>query len=239
VIVIAVRTAEQVERALFDTDGVVSGLRSGSLVVLTSTVGVESARGLVARLREVGAGLVDAPISGSPARAAAGDLLVLASGSTGALAMAMPVLERLARKVVVVGDAPGDGQAVKIVNQLLCGVHIAAAAEALKLADALGLDLEKTLAALGEGAAASFMLGERGERIIAALRTGRSDFRSRLDIFDKDMELVTDAAMTSRLELHLAEAARELYRVAEHTGLGTADDSNVVLAIGSRGSGDG
>ena len=97
------------------------------------------------------------------------------------------------------GDKPGDGQALKTVNQLLCGVHIAAAAEALALADALGLDPAKRLEALEAGAAASFMLANRGPRILEAYADDGAEVLSRLDIFVKDMGIVSKAARAAGL----------------------------------------
>jgi 3-hydroxyisobutyrate dehydrogenase len=97
------------------------------------------------------------------------------------------VLDLLASKVVVVGPRPGDGQSMKTVNQLLCGVHIVAAAEALALAAGLGLDLPMVLDALSDGAAASFMLANRGPRIAEAIKGGNPDVLSAVAIFDKDM----------------------------------------------------
>ena len=131
VVVVAVRTLAHVESALFGPAGVARALGAGSVVVLTSTVGAPGARRVARGLEAGGIQLLDAPVSGGPARAASGDLLALLGGSAQAVARARPVIDLLASTVVVVGPDPGDGQAMKAVNQLLCGVHIAAAAEAL------------------------------------------------------------------------------------------------------------
>lgn len=235
VIVLAVRTAAQVDEALFgdgggdrDGDGGAAGaIGPEAIVVLTSTVGVDAARLLAERLGEHGIALLDAPVSGGPVRAGNGDLVAFLGGSDDAVARARPVLDRLASTIVGVGPEPGDGQAMKTVNQLLCGVHIAAAAEALALADSLGLDLERTLAAMGAGAAGSFMLENRGPRIIEALRDGDPEVLSRIDIFVKDMGLVADAARAGGIPAPLAGAAEQLYRLAASAGLSAADDSNL------------
>ena len=110
--------------------------------------------------------IVDAPVSGGAARAGQGDLLIMVSGSETALATVQPLLDVMARNAPVVGTEPGEGQKVKLVNQLLCGVHIAVAAEALAYAEALGLDAGATWEVLRHGAAASFMLDDRGARMI-------------------------------------------------------------------------
>ena len=144
------------------------------------------------------------------------------------------MLSRLSSTLTVVGDRPGDGQALKTVNQLLCGVHIAAAAEALALADALGLDTQRTLDALGAGAAASFMLANRGPRVLQAYDEGGAPVLSRLDIFVKDMGIVTKAARALKVATPVAAAAEQLYLVGEAHGLGEADDSAVIRVVAPR-----
>jgi 3-hydroxyisobutyrate dehydrogenase len=225
VVVLAVRTLGQVESALFGAGGAAAGLAPGSVVVLTSTVGVPGARRVAERLAGHGAELVDLPVSGGPKRAGDGDLLVLVGGSDTAVAAARPVIDLLASTVAVVGPNPGDGQAMKTVNQLLCGVHIAAAAEALALAKGLGLDPLVALSTLGAGAAESFMLANRGPRIVQCLDGEEPAVLSRLDIFVKDMGIVTDAGRANGVPTPLAAAAEQLYRLAEAAGLASSDDS--------------
>jgi 3-hydroxyisobutyrate dehydrogenase len=153
------------------------------------------------------------------------------AGRCAALAQVRPALELLASTITLVGDKPGDGQAMKTVNQLLCGVHIAAAAEALALADALGLDRTKTLAALEAGAAGSFMLSNRGPRMLEAYETEGAEVLSRLDIFVKDMGIVGKATRGLGLPSPLAAAAEQLYLLGQAQGLGAADDSAVITVI--------
>ncbi|MDQ0870735.1 3-hydroxyisobutyrate dehydrogenase [Arthrobacter sp. V1I9] len=172
-VLLAVRNGEQLNDVLFGGNGVASVLEPGAVVILGSTVGTEAIPATVAKLAEYGVELVDAPLSGGPKRAGEGDLLIVVGASPEAREKAAPALELLASTLTVVGDKPGDGQALKTVNQLLCGVHIAAAAEAMALADALGLDQAKTLAALEAGAAGSFMLSNRGPRIPRGVQRGR------------------------------------------------------------------
>jgi 3-hydroxyisobutyrate dehydrogenase len=231
VVLVAVRTLGQALECLFGLSGAAESLDDGAVVILTSTVGVEGAVDLEARLRSRGLQFVDAPVSGGAVRAGAGDLLVMASGRPAAVEAARPVLEALASALVVVGERAGDGQSMKVVNQLLCGVHIAAAAEALVLARALGIEPRAALEVLGGGAAQSFMLGDRGPRIAAQLAGEQPEVRSRLDIFVKDMGLVKDAAAAGGVELPVAAAALELYRLGEQRGLAAYDDSGVSLVI--------
>lgn len=233
VVLLAVRTLAQAEECLLGPGGAGESLAEAAVVILTSTVGVDGAVRLQEKLTTRGARFVDAPVSGGAARAGSGELLVMASGDGPAIEAARPVLSALASSLVIVGKRAGDGQAMKIVNQLLCGVHIAAAAEALVLADALGIEAPAALAVLGNGAAQSFMLGDRGPRIAAQLAGKQPEVRSRLDIFVKDLGLVNDAAATNRLALPVANAALELFTAGAESGLAAVDDSGVSLVLRS------
>jgi 3-hydroxyisobutyrate dehydrogenase len=227
---LAVRDQSQAESALFGDDGVVSSLKSGSPVILTSTVGPEAARTLADQLEQSGYPLIDAPISGGPARAGKGDLLIVVGAAEDALAVARPVLDHLASTLTIVGARPGDGQALKTINQLLAGVHIAAAAEAIALARGLGLDPEVVIRALSQGAAGSFMFSDRGPRMLQAYQGG-AEVKSRVDIFVKDMGIVTSVGRACHVPLPLAAAAEQLYLIAEAAGLGAQDDSTVVTVL--------
>ncbi len=230
VALLAVRDHLQAETALFGPDGVLSTLRPGSPVLLTSTVGPDAARELADRLEAAGFPLVDAPISGGPVRAGQGDLLVVVGATPEAQALAQPVLDALSSTLTLVGPRPGDGQALKAINQLLAGVHIAAAAEAIALARGLGLDPTVVIEALSRGAAGSFMFADRGPRMVQAY-TGGAEIKSRVDIFVKDMGIVTGVGRTAHVPLPLAAAAQQLYLIAEAAGLGAQDDSSVVTIL--------
>ena len=239
-VLVAVRTGEQLRELLFGGSGLAEHLADGAVVILTSTVGTDGIAEVADRLAASGAHLVDAPLSGGPVRAGDGDLLIVVGAEPAALETARPVLEQLASTLSIVGDKPGDGQALKTVNQLLCGVHIAAAAEALALADALGLDRERTLEALTAGAASSFMLGNRGPRALQAYDEQGAEVLSRLDIFVKDLGIVGDAARAHRLATPVAAAAEQLFLLGEAQGLGHLDDSAVIRVVAPtlRGEGD-
>lgn len=233
-VLLAVRNAAQLDDALYGADGIAAVLADGACVLLTSTVGIDAVGPVAQRLAAAGHHLVDAPISGGPVRAGQGDLLVTVGATDEAWAAARPVLDAMAGTLVRVGARPGDGQAMKTVNQLLCGVHIAAAAEALALADALGLDRAKALETLMAGAAASFMLGDRGPRILQAYDAGGAEVKSRLDIFVKDMGIVNRAAKDAHLATPIAAAAEQLYLIGEAAGLEASDDSSVVTVVAPR-----
>jgi 3-hydroxyisobutyrate dehydrogenase/putative dehydrogenase len=175
--------------------------------------------------------IVDAPVSGGVARAAAGDLLIMVGGAEHAVARVRPHLDALARSAPVVGPEPGDGQKVKLVNQLLCGIHIAAAAEGQAFAEALGLDARATWEVLRDGAAASFMLDDRGERMVDG---AFEEAKSALDIFVKDMGLVTSAAREHAYAAPMASAAERLYEAGRRAGLGRKDDASLIEVLRGR-----
>jgi 3-hydroxyisobutyrate dehydrogenase/putative dehydrogenase len=180
------------------------------------------------RLGERGLGLVDAPVSGGVARAGTGELLMMVSGAPEHIESASTLLDALSSRAPVVGSEPGQGQKVKLVNQLLCGVHIAAAAEALAFAGSLGLDARACWEVIRHGAAASFMLDDRGERM---LDEAFDDPKSAIDIFVKDMGLVVGTAETSGAWTPIAASAAELYRRGQAEGLGRKDDSALIDVI--------
>ena len=231
IVLLAVRNHEQLDAALFGDDGVASVLEAGSVVLLTSTVGIDAVRQVAAQLDDMGLHLVDAPVSGGPTRAGNGTLLITVGATDEAYAKAEPTLEVLAGTLTRMGPHAGDGQAMKTVNQLLCGVHIAAGAEALALARALGLDPAAALETLGAGAAQSFMLGDRGPRMLQAYDDEGAEVRSRLDIFVKDMGIVTGAAKSVHLATPVAAAAEQLFLLGEALGLAARDDSSVITVV--------
>ncbi len=227
VVLLAVRNATQLDEALYGDDGVVEVLEAGAVILLTSTVGITAVRDVADKLAGHGLHLVDAPISGGPVRAGTGDLLIVVGATDDAFDAARPVLEHLSSTLERMGP--------RTVNQLLCGVHIAAGAEAMALAGALGLDQEVALRTLGAGAAASFMLGDRGPRMLQAYESEGAEVRSRLDIFVKDMGIVGDAARAIGLATPVAAAAEQLYLIGQANGLGSSDDSSVIRVVAPKG----
>ncbi len=224
VVVVMVATGAQLDSALFGDQGVASGLRPGQVVIVMSTVGVDAVRDLDRRLADAGVLLVDAPVTGGVARATSGELILLVGGTPEALGAVEPVLAAMG-KIARCGDRVGDGQAVKMVNQLLCSVHLAAAGEALGLAESLGLDPQTVLDAIGGGAASSFMLLDRGARMLADTEPPT---RSAIDIFVKDCGLVLAAAEGADASVPLAATAAQVYLDAKERGWGRRDDSRVI-----------
>jgi 3-hydroxyisobutyrate dehydrogenase len=227
VLMVMVATPQQASQALEGPDGALAVMASGSRVVLLSTLGPAWVRQLVP---PEGVRIVDAPVSGGVTRAAAGELLIMAAG---ARPEDLALLEVFG-DVVHVGEEPGQGQAMKLVNQVLCGVHIAAAAEALALAERLGIDPELAWGTVRQGAAASFMLDDRGARMVAG---PDGNVRSAVALFVKDMQLVVQEAERTGLRTSVSAAAARLFADAGEAGLLRADDAQLFdyLRSGSGG----
>ncbi len=230
-LVLMVANADQAKGALFGEGSVAEAFPEGAAVVVMSTIGPEAVRELADGLAGRGLRTLDAPVSGGVARAERGDLLIMAGGPEDLFEELRPALGAMGSSVVHCGPRVGDGQAVKLVNQLLCGVHIAAAAESLAYAEALGLDPRFVFETIRHGAANSFMLEDRGERML------NEEFvppKSALDIFVKDMGLVRQAAEEQGFETPLATAALEMYLAGKDAGLGAEDDSGVIRVFRRR-----
>ncbi|MCG7279304.1 NAD(P)-dependent oxidoreductase [Corynebacterium imitans] len=235
VVLLAVRNHAQLTEVLFGEAGVADRMKDGAAILLISTVGVAAVEATAALLAEKGIALIDAPVSGGPVRAGKGDLLVTVGAEPAVVERYRDVLEAMAGNLVIVGDKPGKGQALKTVNQLLCGVHIAAAGEALALAGELGLDQKATLDALMSGAAASFMLGDRGERMLDAYTEEGAEVKSRIDIFVKDMGIVTAAAKSAGIAVPVAASAEQQYLQAFARGMAAQDDSSIITIASPNG----
>ena len=231
VVVVMVATGTQLHDVLFGERGIADALDADTVLLVMATVGPQAVESCAQGLEGRGVRIVDAPVSGGTARAATGDLLVMVGGAEEDVAAVRPLLDAMAGNAPVVGPRVGDGQRFKVVNQLLCGVHIAVAGDALALADSMGLDPAQCLEVLSTGAATSFMFEDRGPRM---LQGDQAEVRSALDIFVKDMGLVTDAARAVEQPVPLASAAEQLYVRGRREGHGRHDDSVVFDVLRGR-----
>lgn len=217
----------QTEDVLFGKQGLAQSLAPDSIFVACSTMSPSYVSALEARLAARSITLIDAPVTGGAAGAAKGTLTIMAAGNKAAFERVRPVLDAFGRNVYYIGEKAGAGAQLKVINQLLCGVHLAAAGEALALARRQGLPLDATLEILRSGAASSWMLGDRGPRMAAE---AFGDVTSAVDIFVKDLGLVLDAGRSSKAALPLAAAAHQMFLAASGLGHGAADDSQVIRA---------
>ena len=224
ILVVMVVNAAQVDAVLFGTDAAVGALPRGAVVMLSSTVPPSFAVATASRLAESGHLMLDAPVSGGAAGAAGGSLTVMGSGPQAAFAKAEEALAAIAGKVYRLGDAAGVGSTVKTVNQLLAGIHIAAAAEAMALGVRAGADARTLYEVISHSAGASWMFGNRVPHMLAGDYTPLSA----VDIFVKDLGLVLDTGRELRFPLPLAGAAHQLFLMAAAAGLGREDDAAVV-----------
>lgn len=223
-VVVMVVNADQTDAVLFGKDGALQSLAKGSLVMCSTTVPASYARGLGARLAEAGHVLLDAPVSGGTVGAESGKLTVMASGTAEAFDRAEPILAAVAGKVYRLGDAPGMGSAVKTVNQLLAGVHIAAAAEAMALGARAGIDTRVLFEVISNSAGMSWMFNNR----VPHMLDGDYTPKSAVEIFVKDLGLVLDTGHELRFPLPLSASAHQLFLAASAAGHGREDDSAVV-----------
>jgi L-threonate 2-dehydrogenase len=223
IVISVVLNAAQTETILFGKDGVAETLAKDAVFVSSATMDPEVARRLAKQLEPTGRHYLDAPISGGAQRAAEGELTILASGSPAALAKARPALDAMAAKLYELGDAAGQGAAFKMINQLLAGVHIAAASEAITFAARQGLDLRKVYEVITASAGNSWMFENRMPHVI----DGDYKPRSAVEIFVKDLGIVQDMARGARFPVPLASAALQMFLMAAASGMGRDDDASV------------
>lgn len=197
---------------------------AGACWIVMSTVGPTSIRAQGERLQRAGVKVIDAPVTGGVARAKIGQLVIFAAGHPAEMDAARPVLQAMG-EVRNTGANLGDGQAVKVVNQHLCSVHLVAAAEALNLAKSLGLDPQQVLSMVEKGAASSWMLSDRGPRMLGGTDV---EVTSAIDIFVKDSGLVVQSASECGAAVPLLNIAHTRFSDARAVGLGKRDDSRVI-----------
>ena len=234
VIVSVVVNAAQTEAVLFGTGddsgagagagGCAASMRSGSVFVMCSTVDPSWSAALEPRLASLGLLYLDAPISGGAARAASGEITMMTAGSAAAYARCGPVLDAMAAKVYRLGEQAGAGSKVQVINQLLAGVHIAAAAEAMALGLREGVDPVALYEVITHSAGNSWMFENRMPHVLAGDYTPLSA----VDIFVKDLGLVLDLARASKFPLPLSSTAHQMFMQASSAGHGREDDSAVI-----------
>jgi len=226
IVVICVSDSPDVEAVLFGTDGVAEGARSGALVVDCSTISPAASRDFGARLAEQGVAMVDAPVSGGSEGAQKGTLTIMVGGDEVDVARARPVLEAMGSSITHMGPL-GAGQATKAVNQVvLCGTYLGVA-EGLVLAMRNGLDPEQVVAALGGGAAASWVLENRSGRMIA----GEYPLGFKVSLHLKDVVIALAMARESGVAMPVAAMAAQIENGLVAQGYGDDDVSALARAI--------
>ncbi len=223
IVVSVVVNAAQTEAILFGAHGVAETLAKDAVCISSATMDPEVARRLAKQLEATGRHYLDAPISGGAQRAAEGQLTILASGSPNAFAKARPALDAMAATVYELGDAAGQGAAFKMINQLLAGVHIAAASEAMAFAARQGLDIRRVYEVITASAGNSWMFENRMPHVL----DGDYAPRSAVEIFVKDLGIVQDMARSARFPVPVAAAALQMFLMTAACGMGRDDDASV------------
>ncbi len=227
VVVSVVVNAAQTESVLFGDSGqggCVASMKPGSVFVMCSTVDPNWSVALETRLAALGILYIDAPISGGAAKAASGQMTMMTAGKPAAYTIAEPILNAMAAKVYKLGDSAGAGSKVKIINQLLAGVHIAAAAEAMALGLREGVDAAALYEVITNSAGNSWMFENRMAHVLAADYTPLSA----VDIFVKDLGIVLDVARATKFPLPLSSTAHQMFMQASTAGFAKEDDSAVI-----------
>ena len=224
ILISVVVNAQQTEAVLFGEHGAAAAMQPGSVFVMCSTVDPNISIAFETRVEALGLGYLDAPISGGAAKAASAQMTVMGAGKPEAWARCAPLLETMAAKVYRLGDRAGNGSKVKIINQLLAGVHIAAAAEAMALGLREGVDPHALYEVITHSAGNSWMFENRMAHVLAADYTPLSA----VDIFVKDLGLVLDTARAAKFPLPLASTAHQMFMHASSAGFAREDDAAVI-----------
>jgi L-threonate 2-dehydrogenase len=223
VVLCVVINAAQTETALFGDHGAAAAMAPGGVILSCATMPPDAARNSAAQAEARGLGYLDAPISGGAVRAAAGELTIMASGKPELFTRVRPVLDSIAAKVYELDDEAGIGAAFKIVNQLLAGVHIAAACEAITFAKAMNLDIAKVYEVITASAGNSWMFENRVPHILE----GDYSPRSAVDIFTKDLGIVSDIGRGLKFPTPIASMALQMFVMTAAAGMGRDDDASV------------
>lgn len=224
-LVLMVVNADQARAVLFGA-GALAALPAGARICLMATCPPDQVARLAADVAAEGRELIDCPVSGGVVGAQAGTLTIMAAAPAATFQAVAPVLRVMGDKLYHVGETPGQGATVKAINQLLCGVHLAAAAEALALGRKAGVDGATLLEILTGSAASSWMLADRGPRMLQ----DDPPVTSAVDIFVKDLGIALAAGRGTGMGLPLAAAAHQMFLAESGSGNGLADDSQVIAA---------
>jgi 3-hydroxyisobutyrate dehydrogenase-like beta-hydroxyacid dehydrogenase len=232
VVIVVVVDAAQVDDVLFGADGIVSAAVPGRVVMVASTLDPDYVRALPGRCAHAGVAILDTPVSGGPAKAHDGTMTIMVAGPREARERVAPILEAIAARRFAVSDRAGDAAATKIVNNLLAGANLAAAGEALALAEALGLDVRATADVIAASSGASWIFADRVPRALAGDYAPRAAAR----ILAKDVGIACDVARRAKAHDAFAQAAKHAFDDTVAAGYGEDDDAAIVRRARERQS---
>ncbi|ACI64736.1 predicted protein, partial [Thalassiosira pseudonana CCMP1335] len=228
VVLLVLVNEAQCQATCFENNGVnlLSLLREGACVVVSSTVSAKWSKSAHEQFAKCNIRFCDCPISGGAVRALAGEITIMASGEQSSLEYIYPLLQAMGKEIHVIPGGVGMGSTVKMVHQLLAGVHIVVAAEALALAAKAGLDVHQMYDIVKGAAGSSWMFCDRGQRMID--NSDEKKVMSALAIFVKDMDIVYSEAKRLECPIPMASAALQQFISGSALGLAKEDDSSVV-----------
>ncbi|MCZ6536094.1 MAG: NAD(P)-dependent oxidoreductase [Dehalococcoidia bacterium] len=225
-VIVMVSDSPDVEQIVLGKDGVVEGVQSGSVVIDMSTISPAVTRRIGARLAEVGAHMLDAPVSGSSWAAADGTLSIMVGGGTEVFQRSLPVLEAMGKRIIHIGPG-GMGQVAKLVNQVIVAGTLAAVCEGLLLGAKAGVDLDKVFQAVTGGAANSWQLENLGSRILK--RDFDPGFAVKLML--KDQRLINEASQEMELPMPVSAVARQFFYLLGQRGLGEEGTQSYIKGL--------
>lgn len=228
-VVLFVVNAQQAESVLFDSP-LIGKLSADAVVINCVTIPPSKATEISSKVMGAGFGYVDAPVSGGAAKAASGEMSIMASGAPESMSKIKPIFDAISANVFDLGAEAGNGSRMKLINQLLAGVHIASTAEALNMAASYDMDLQQVFDIITKCAGNSWMWENRGPHIV----NGDYTPLSTVNIFVKDMGIVTDEATLKGVDTPLSQTALALYKEASESGLGLEDDSAIVKILAQK-----
>jgi L-threonate 2-dehydrogenase len=228
--IICVVDAAQTENVLFGAQGLAHSLPKGQTVMLCPTILPQDVESFAASLAERGIHTIDAPMSGGPARAADGTMSLLVACLPAVLAQQSELLKALSNKVFNISDKPGDAARTKLVNNLLAGINLVGAAEAMALAERLGLNLEKTLSVIEQSSGQSWIGSDRMRRALA----GDYAPRAHVTLLEKDTRLALECASAAGFSGPLGAAASAVFAQAHAAGLAAEDDAAIFKVLSQR-----
>lgn len=227
VLIVAVVDAAQTEAVLFGPHGAAAALLPGATVLLCPTIGPRDVERFARRLQDSGLHCLDAPMSGGPVRARHGEMSLMVAGDEAAWRALQPLLQHLAARLFRISARPGDGARTKLVNNLLAAIHLAGAAEAIALAQQLGLDGAATLAVVSASSGQSWIGSDRLARALAG------DFapRAHTTLLAKDSTLALQMAAATGLVPALGRQAAAQFQAALAAGFGGDDDARLLSLL--------
>jgi 3-hydroxyisobutyrate dehydrogenase len=229
--IICVVDAAQTEDVLFGRQGLAHRLKAGQTVILCPTILPQDVEGFARRLAERGIHTIDAPMSGGPARATDGTMSLLVACPPDVFVQQSALLNALSSKVFNISDKPGDAARTKLVNNLLAGINLVGAAEALALAEKLGLDVAKTLSVIEQSSGQSWIGTDRMRRAMA----GDYAPRAHVTLLEKDTRMALECAAAAGFDGPLGAAASGVFQQAHRAGLAAEDEAAVFKVLSGRG----